>query len=316
VNSLRSALSALAFGTVGCGGVPVTTQAEVDPALKVTAVVLEPVRGVGTADTTALGQRLTAVTLEAVSGEALVWAGAEIQVLHPERRDWSANAAVPLLRAADIHPEQALVLQARVVSGEASSQQEVQGAAGSAVGAAAELHWRATVEILQPSTGRVLVETSAEAHTDPFSGGGTEAATAQPGAVLERAATEALGRLRGAWTPPRTPRGPVLLTWTVVPAPEGRLSHGLDAEVQRLALLQTANPGLSEDEAARLARLPPGVLVREAPLGFRLRPQDLVLSIDAAPANAAALARLRFATSPTALEVRGPDGRLRRVNFP
>ena len=316
MSSRRSALCALAVWALGCGGVPVTTHAEVDPALKVAAVVLEPVRGVGSGDTIALGQRLTAVTLEAVRGEALVWAAAEIQVLHPERRDWSANAAVPLLRAADIRPEQTVVLQARVVSGEASSQQEVQGAAGSAVGAAAELHWRATVEILQPSTGHVLVETSAEAHTDPFSGGGTDAATTQPGAVLERAATEALGRLRGAWTAPRTPRGPVLLTWTVVPAPEGRLAHGLDAEVQRLALLQTANPGLSEDEAARLARLPPGVLVREAPLGFRLRAQDLVLSIDAAPANAAALARCRFATSPTSLEVRGSDGRLRRVNFP
>jgi hypothetical protein len=316
VSTRRLALCTLASCALGCGSVPLTTHAEVDPALKVAAVVLEPVRGVGSGDTSALGQRLTAVTLEAVAGEALVWAGTEIQVLHPERRDWSANAAVPLLRAADVRTDQAVVLQAHVVSGEASSQQEVQGATGSAVGAAAELHWRATVEILQPSTGRVLVETSAEAHTDPFSGGGTDAATAQPGAVLERAATEALGRLRGAWTPPRTPRGPILLTWTVVPAPEGRLAHGLDAEVQRLALLQTANPGLGEDEAARLARLPPGVLVREAPLGFRLRPQDLVLSIDAAPANAAALARCRFATSPTSLEVRGPDGRLRRVNFP
>ena len=94
------------------------------------------------------------------------------------------------------------------------------------------------------------------------------------------------------------------------------LAHGLDAEVQRLALLQTANPGLDESEAAHLSRLPPGVLVRAAPLGFRLRPEDLVLSIDFTPANAAALARCRFATSPIALEVRGPDGRLRRVNFP
>jgi hypothetical protein len=172
------------------------------------------------------------------------------------------------------------------------------------------------VEILQPTTGRVLVETSAEAHTDAFSPSGVEAATTQPGAVLERAATEALARLRGAWTPPRPPKGPVLATWTVVPAPEERLSHGLDGEVQRLALLQIANPGLSEDEAARFLGLPAGVLVREAPLGFRLRAQDLVLSIDASPANAAALARCRYATSPTALEVRGKDGRLRRVNFP
>ena len=86
--------------------------------------------------------------------------------------------------------------------------------------------------------------------------------------------------------------------------------------MQRLELLQTANPGLGEEEAARLARLPAGVLVRASPLGFRLRAEDLVLSIDAAPANAAALARCRFATSPTILEVRAPDSRLRRVKFP
>jgi hypothetical protein len=209
-----------------------------------------------------------------------------------------------------------VVVQARVETGQAASQQEVQGSGGSAVGAAAELRWRATVEVLQPSTGQVLVETSAEARADPFAGGGTDAAATQPGAVLERAASEALARLRGSWTPPRPPHGPLLLTWTVVPAPEGRLAHGLDAEVQRLQLLQTANPGLDEAEAARLSRLPPGVLVREAPLGFRLRAQDLVLSIDSAPANAAALARCRFATAPTVLEVRSPDGHLRRVNFP
>lgn len=309
-------LLGLVFFAQGCGGVPVTTHAEVDPSLKVAALLLEPVRGTGPTDTAALGQRLTAVALEAVAGEALVWAGAEVQVLHPERRDWTATTAVPLLHAADIRLEQAVVLQARVQSGQSASQQEVQGAAGSAVGAAAELHWRATVEILQPSTGRVLVETSAEAHADPFSGSGTDAATREPGGVLERAAREALERLRGLWTPPRTPRGPVLLTWTVVPAPEDQLGHGLDAEVQRLALLQTANPGLDEAEAPKLARLPPGVLVRQSALGFRLRPGDLVLSIDAAPANAAALARCRFATSLTVLEVRGTDGRLRRVNFP
>jgi hypothetical protein len=302
---------------MGCASAPVTTHADVDPTLKLAALVLMPVRDTTGEDTSALGQRLTAVALEAVAGEALVWAGAEVHVLHPGRRDWTATSAVPLLRAAGIRLEEAVVVEARVDSGQAASQQEVQGKSGaSAVGAAAELHWRATVEVLQPSTGQTLVETSAEARADPFSGSGTDAATTQPAAVLERALREALARLHGRWTPPRPPRGPALVTWTVVPAPEGRLVHGLDAEVLRLQLLMTANPGLDEDEAAHLARLPPGVLVRESPLGFRLRAQDLVLSIDGAPANAAALARCRFATTSTALEVRSPDGHLRRVNFP
>ncbi len=316
MTSRPSAWLVLVPTVLGCAGTPVSTHASVDASVKFAAVVLEPVRGTGGEDLSALGQRLTAVTLQAVGGEALVWAGTEVQLLHPERRDWTALTAVPLLRAAAIRPEQTLVVQARVESGQAASQQEVRGAGGAAVGAAAELHWRATVEVLQPSTGQVLVETFAEARSDPFARGGTEAAAREPAAVLERAVSEALAPLRGSWAAPRPPHGPVLLTWTVVAVPEGRLLHGLDAEVQRLELLQTANPGLDEEEAARLARLPPGVLVRESPLGFRLRAMDVVLSIDGVPANAAALARCRFATTPTVLEVRGPDSRLRRVNFP
>jgi hypothetical protein len=309
-------LAALVTALGGCSGVPVTTHAEVDSTVTLSAVVLCPVRATGGGDTAALGDRVTAVTLQAVAGQALVWAGREVQLLHPERRDWTATSAVPLLRAAGVRPEDAVVLQPRVETAQSSSQQEVRGGGTAAVGAAEELRWRATVEILQPSTGRVLVETSAEARTDPFAGGGTDAAASQPGAVLEHATTEALAQLAGRWTPPRPPRGPVLESWTVVSVDDGHLGRGLDAEVQRLERLQTANPGLDESEAARLARLPPGVLIRRAPLGFRLQPQDLVLSIDAIPANAAALARARFGTSPVALEVRGADGRLRRVKLP
>jgi hypothetical protein len=307
---------ALAAAAAGCAGTPVTTKAQLDASARFSAVVLEPVHGADSLQAPALGERLAAVALRAVDGVVPVWAPAEVQLLHPERRDWSASSAVPLLRAADIRPEQTLVVRVRVDTGQANSQQEVQGASGSAVGATAELRWRATVEVLQPSTSQTLLETTAEARADPFSGGGSEAAALQPAGVLERAATEAFSRLGSNWTPPRAPHGPVLSTWTVVAVPEGRLGRGLEAEVQRLQLLQTANPGLDETEAARLARLPPGVLVREAPLGYRLRAQDEVLSVDAAPATAAALARCRFATAPVALEVRAPEGRLRRVKVP
>ncbi|MGO8968461.1 MAG: hypothetical protein ACLQDQ_02725 [Myxococcaceae bacterium] len=313
---MRAALLWGACAALGCGGAPVTTQTQLDPTARFAAVVLEPVRGAALEETPALGQRLTAVVLSAVSGEVPVWAPAEVQMLHLEKRDWSANTAVPLLRAAGIRPEQTLLVRARIDTGAASSQQEVQGAAGSAVGATAELRWRARVEVLQPSTGQLLVETTAEARADPLAGGGTEAARLQPAGVLERAAAEAFARLGGSWTPPRAPKGPLLSTWTVVASADSRPAHALDAEVQRLQLLQTANPGLDETEAARLARLPPGVLVREAPLGFRLKGGDEVLSLGALLANAAALARCRFATAPVALEVRGADGLLRRVKLP
>ncbi len=313
---MKPALLAFLATASACTSVPVTTEARLDSAARFTALVLEPVRGAATDDAAALGQRLTAVALQAVGGEVPVWDPSEVHLLHPEKHDWSASSAVPLLRAADIRPEQALVVRVRLATGEASSQQEVQGGAGAGVGATAELRWRATVEVLQPSTGQALVETTAEAHADPFAHGGTDAATLQPADVLERAASEALAQLRGRWTPPRPPQGPELQTWTVVATPEGHLGRGLDAEVFRLQLLQTANPGLGETEAAHLARLPPGLLVRGAPYGFRLRAGDEVLTVDAAPAGAASLARCRFASLPVLVDVRGTDGHLRRVKLP
>ena len=156
MNQPGPALLMLAAALAGCGGVPVTTHAELDPASKFAAVVLEPIRFTGGGDASALGDRLVAVALQSVNGQALVWAGSEIQTLHADRTDWSATSAVPLLLAATVRPDEAVVLKARLVTGQASSQQEVRGSGSSAVGAAEELRWRATVEIIQPSTGRVL----------------------------------------------------------------------------------------------------------------------------------------------------------------
>jgi hypothetical protein len=311
-----TALSWLAAALAACSSVPVTTHAGGEPPPKLCAVVLEPVAVGGSGDVAALGDRLTLVTLSAVEGQALVWAGNEVQVLHPGRTDWTASGAVPLLRAAGVRPEDAVLLRARVEIARASSQQEVRGAGSAAVGAAEELRYRATVEVFHPSTGRLLVDSTAEARADPFSRGSGEDPGTELARVLGRAAAEALGQLAGRWSPPREPSGPPLDTWIVLGATEDRLFRGLDAEVERLGRLQVANPGLDETEAARLARLPAGVLVRQAVPGARLREGELVLTIDRAPARAAALARARFGASRVALEVRMPDGHIRRMNFP
>jgi len=310
------ALGLLAAALPACSSVPVSTHADAQPPAKLAAVVLEPVQVGGSGDVAALGDRLTLVTLAAVDGQALVWAGSEVPVLHPGRTDWTASGAVPVLRAAGVRPEDAVLLRARVETARASSQQEVRGAGSSAVGAAEELRWRATVEVLHPSTGRVLVDATAEARADPFASGGGEEPGAQLAKVLGRAAAEALAQLAGRWSPPREPQGPPLDTWIVLGTAEDRLSRGLDAEVERLGRLRVANPGLDETEAARLARLPPGVLIRQAPPGARLREGELVLTIDRGPARAAALSRARFGTLRVALEVRMPDGHIRRMNFP
>ena len=312
----RSRIAALAAALAGCSSVPVTTRAESDAPDRLAAAVLEPVRATGTGDVGALGDRLTSAALASVEGQALVWGAGEVPVLHPERNDWTAVAAIPLLKVAHLRPEEAVLVRARLETAQASSQQEVRGGGSSAVGAAAELRWRATVEVLHPSSGRILVESTAEARVDPFASGAAADATLQAGAVLERAATEALSHLTGHWSPPRESRGPALETWVVVARPEGRLSPGLDAEVQRLGRLQVANAGMDEAEAARLARLPAGVFIRQAPPGARLREGDLVVTIDGAPAGAASLGRARLSPGSVVLEVRSADGRIRRVNFP
>ena len=112
---------------------------------------------------------------------------------------------------------------------------------------------------------------------------------------------------------PPKPRPP-LDAWRLLgPTPGG---SGLEGELRRLTQLRLANPGLGEDEAARLMRRPSGVFIRAAEITTRLHAGDVVTAIDGVPATPESLDRARQGTRDVRLEVEPAAGSARRVRWP
>ena len=151
-----------------------------------------------------------------------------------------------------------------------------------------------------------MVESSSEVRVDPFRTDGDG-----PGPLLDKVLDDALAGLEGKWG--RAPR-PAMDAWRLLGPTPGAL--GLEGEVRRLAQLRMANPGLGEDEAARLMRRPPGVFIRAAEITTRLHAGDVVTAIDGAPASPESLDRARQGTRDVRLEVEPAEGAVRRVRWP
>jgi hypothetical protein len=278
--------------------------------LRVSALVVEPLRTSGgwpSAESSALSDRLGLRAVASASGRALVWGPGEIQLLHPERADWTANDALTSLKAAAVAPTEVLFLRTQLERASAEGRQEVRGHGSGDQGASAEWIYRARVELLHPSTGRVVVESTAEARVDPF-----RAEDPGVGPLLDRVVDDALAGLEGRWA---GPLHPALDAWRLLaPDPE---SAGLDGEVRRLDRLRLANPGLGEEEAARLLRLPPGVLVRSTDLASQLHAGEVVTMLNGTPAGLEPLERARLRKVQARLEVRAASGgTTRRVRWP
>lgn len=280
------------------------------PDLRVTALVVERLRasgGVSDDEVLALSARLGLRAVSAASGRALVWGPTEIHPLHPERTDWTATDALGSIKAAGVTPTEVLLLRARLDRTSAEGRQEVAGRGGGAgVGASAEWIDRVRVEIIHPSSGRIVVESNSEVRVDPFRTDGDG-----PGPLLDRVLDDAVAGLEGRWAHPLRP---AVEAWRLLGPTLG--AGGLEGEVRRLSQLRMANPGLEEDEAARLMRRPPGVFIRTAEITTRLHAGDVVTAIDGAPATPESLDRARQGTRDVRLEVEPASGSVRRVRWP
>ena len=294
---------------LSCAGSP-TRRTEPVPDLRVSALAVEQLRvsgGVTDDEVLALSARLGLHAVTAAAGRALVWGPGEVRLLHPERTDWTANDALTAIKAARIAPTEVLLVRARLDRTTAEGRQEVAGRGGGAgVGASAEWIDRARIELIHPSTGQIVVESTADVRVDPFRTDGEG-----PGPLLDRVLDDAMAGLEGRWT--RPPR-PAVDAWRLLGPTPGAL--GLEGEVRRLSQLRLANPGLGEDEAARLMRRPPGVFVRAAEITTRLHAGDVVTAIDGVPASPESLDRARQGTRDVRLEVEPAGGAVRRVRWP
>lgn len=304
---LALASSLVVLCLLGCAGGP-SRRTESVPDLRVSALVVEQLRvsgGVGDDEVLALSARLGLRAVGAASSRALVWGASEVHPLHPDRTDWTASDALTSIKAAGVPPSEVLLVRARLDRSSAEGRQEVAGhGSGAGVGASAEWIDRARVELIHPSTGRVVVESVAEVRVDPF-----RAESEGPGPLLDRVLDDAVAGLEGRWA--RAPR-PAVDGWRLLPSSGG----GLEGEVRRLAQLRLANPGLGEDEAARLMRRPPGVYVRAAEVTTRLHAGDVVTAIDGILATPESLDRARQGTREVRLEVEPASGTARRVRWP
>jgi hypothetical protein len=122
---------------------------------------------------------------------------------------------------------------------------------------------------------------------------------------------DALAALETKWT---RPLRPPLDAWRLLTGEQDE--SGLEGEVKRLTRLRLTNPGLGEEEAARLLRRPPGVYVRSALLEARLRAGEVVVRVDGAPMGLEELERVRLLGKDARLEVQASDGSSRRVRWP
>jgi hypothetical protein len=299
----------LAVTALGCSSAPVR-RTEPVPDLRVSALVVEQLRasgGVSDDEVLALSARVGLRTVSAASGRALVWGPSEIHPLHPERADWTATDALGSIKAAGVKPAEVLLVRARLDRTSSEGRQEVAGRGGGAgVGSSAEWIDRVRIELIHPSSGRLVVESNAEVRVDPFRTDGEG-----PGPLLDRVVEDAVAGLEGKWAnPPR----PGMDAWRLLGPSPGAL--GLEGEVRRLAQLRMANPGLGEDEAARLMRRPPGVFIRAAEITTRLHAGDVVTGIDGTPATPEGLDRARQGTRDVRLEVEQATGAARRVRWP
>ena len=305
----RVLVVAATVALAACSTAP-TRRTEPVPDLRVSALVVEHLRGSGGVsddEVLALSARLGLRAVTEASGRALVWGPAEIHPLHPERTDWTATDALGSIKAAGVPPGEVLLIRARLDRTAAEGRQEVAGRGGGAgVGSSAEWIDRARIELIHPSSGRIVVESSSEVRVDPFRTDGDG-----PGPLLDKVLDDALAGLEGRWG--RAPR-PAMDAWRLLGPTPGAV--GLDGELRRLAQLRMANPGLDEDEAARLMRRPPGVFIRAAEITTRLHAGDVVTAIDGAPATPESLDRARQGTRDVRLEVEPAAGAVRRVRWP
>lgn len=305
-----------------CSGVKRTLREPTGP-LTVSAVVVYPVRLTG-GDAPGwrafeLGQRLVETGLRERGDELAFFGPSEFQVTRWEDEGaWVATNVLPLLTRSGNPPDQAVVLRATAERRVASQVKETQDAKGRARGNAVteETTWVCTVELLHPSTRVVLAELSAEVTVDPFAAptGEEEFDPAAPMThLLERLAKDALS-VAAKYRVERAAVKEAGLTLALTPAvttvqPDTNLAT-MDALAGEIWVQNRARflaPWLSDEQAAKAARMQPGLWVVGAAstdASSRVEAGDLITRVDGDAPLPQVLARKRLAGVPVQVTVR------------
>jgi|CXWL01.1.fsa_nt_gi hypothetical protein len=283
-----------------------------------------------------LSQRLIDVGLEVAADRLAFFGPSEFKVLKQnDDGAWVATNALPLLLANGSRPEQGVVIRPWAEKREASSTHEASDAKGRARGAAQsmETSYLGHVEIVHPSTREMLVEVVGEVKVDPFTAQTDEdeydpaKALTHLMETLMRKAMEDL--IEFAPERPTSPALPYVFALTPKTAlayqedgrPPFELTMAkldpLEADLVQQGRARFACRTLTDADAARAVKLPPGLLVLEVPLeGSKLAKGDVLLQVDQDPALPQRLARQRLAGIPVQVKVRKATGAITEIVLP
>jgi hypothetical protein len=286
-----------------------------------------------------VAQRLIDVAL-AENGDRLAYFGpSEFKVIQfDENQGWVASTALPVLLKNGFKAEQAVVLRpwAEKRVNESKNEAQDKGGVTRAAGASQLTQYIAHIEVLYPSSGKVLIDFSTEFTVDPFEAA-ARAAKQEIDADPDPELTEALeGLMHDAvltlnkYVVPRERPTELPYTLAVTPAEALRYSVGTELEARlenstrdaadSAVFLQSramfANPRLPAEIAAKLVKLPPGIYVVAAPPGAPLNAGDLILGVEGKSALPQVLARARLSGTPPQLKVRRGAGGEEDVYLP
>lgn len=320
----------LCCALVGCSaGITKTIRAPESP-LRVGAVVITPVRITGTEAPGwrrfELAQRQVEVGLRDCGDRLAFFGPAEVQISRWEDLGWLGNTAVPALTRAAVPVDQAVLIRTTVEQRLASTTQEREDAKGLRKGGVAsqETTWLLTLELIHPASRQILAELSGKVVIDPFAEptGEEEYDAAPPMTRLLEALTREALLIARRWQLERPAARDSGLTLALSPAitaaqPDAAAAQpdALQAEIWMQARARFLSPWLTDDQAAKLARTVPSMLVVAAPGGASVQPGDLILSIDGQPALPEVLARKRLTGVPVEVRV-GRGGNERDAVIP
>lgn len=271
-----------------------------------------------------LSHKVLDIAQEKVGEQVLLFGPPEFKVYRAEDNGWAGSSAVTLLPAARVRPENALLLRPWAEKRITSSRREITNAQGKAVGVGAgeDVTFIGHVELIHPSTQTLVVEVVGEAAVDPFAEKKPEE-EADPAPeltkLMQALTAEAFAQLQGHLKPPAAPRELPVVSLAFHPAEafryaeEGRpaldslAQDALELELLRTARVRYANPSLSDAEAAKLLKLPGGLIVKEAKPGSPLKEGDVITTVEGQPALPPTLQRARFKEG-VLLKVRRTDG--------
>ncbi len=301
----------------GCASVRVQTHRPKTP-LNAAAIVVYPVKLTGWAPpdwrTFEVGQRAVSAVLGEASSRLQIVGPTEFQVMKWEEDSWVGCTALPQLIKSGVLPARSVILRIQVEKRVASSTQEARDAKGRARAASAleETTWVGHAEVLAPADRQVLVEVDGETHTDPFQEAPPEAEFDPAPALtslVERLAVEATRRvLATAGDQVGPPEAVVLAESPALTAgfPDREVASfdALTAELWLQNRARYLTPWLTDTQAAKVAKQPPGLWVVKAPTAPSIESGDLIITVDGVPASRSLLARKRLQATPVPVRVR------------